>query len=133
MGNDIREQFLDRKFLTPEQYSHLMAERRVNYGKMPRKMKFNPDDIRSNSYFLQEIKPRGERVYSRFSDIEKKSPKFGQSNSLHALNAAGHGSLRLTALENQILGGVAAKTNQITFDKFYKKTVRERRLAVSGS
>lgn len=130
MAKDLREQLSDRKQLSAQQYDLLMAERKVNYGRMGWKTRFNAEDIRSNSYFLQEIKSRGERVYSRFSDIEKKSNNYTGGPTLHALSAAGHSNLRLAALEYQMLNAGLPKDSVPNFDKFYKKTIRERRMAV---
>lgn len=130
MATRIREQLSERKQLSAPQFDHLMVDRRANYGKMGWRPRFNPEDVRRDSYFLQEIKPRGERTYSKFSNVEDKVGNQGQSHSIHSLSASGHGNMRLAAIEHQILSNSVTKDDIPNFDKFYKKTIRDRRLAV---
>lgn len=130
MARGIREQLQGRKHLSAAQYDQLMVERKVNYGRMGWKPRFRPEEVRSDSFFLQEVKPKGERIYSKFSNVEEKTGNHSQPYLIHSLSAAGHGNMRLATIERHMLGPSLEQNTNTNFDKFYKKTIQERRLAV---
>lgn len=130
LSASVKEQLEQRVQMSAADFDHLMMERKVNYGRFGWRPKFNPEVIRTNSYFLQEIKPRGERVYCRFSEVDKLNNEGRLEHNIHALSAAGHGNQRLAMISSHMLQSTTQRQITPSFDKFYKKDVNQRRLAV---
>lgn len=130
LSESIKDQLSSRVHLSAAEFDHLMMERKVNFNRFGWKPKFNPEIIRKESYILQEVKPRGERVYCKFSEVEKISNGNRLGHNIHALSAAGHGNQRLAMISSHMLHSSTLKNPPPSFDKFYKKDINQRRLAV---
>lgn len=140
LGKCINDQLADRKKVSPAEFDLMMSERRANYGRLNRRIPFSADSLRIGAYFLQEIKSRGERVYLKYTDLipdeTRNNTGPGFQNNKHPAMA------RLLSLSHTLLpkDGLEDFSDKFSmqpaqalasFDKFYKRDIKERREIVS--
>lgn len=140
LAKSVADQLAERKKVSPPEFDLMMTERKANYGRLNRRIPFSADALRIGAYFLQEIKSRGERVYLKYSDLVPGTT--GSENSTGYTNTKHPAMARLLSLSHTLLPkdgledtsdkfGVRQTQALASFDKFYKRDIKERREIVT--
>ena len=129
LKKSIDEQLANRTKITTADYEQIMIERKQNYGRMDTRPKLQPQLIRKGAFFLQQIKQHGQRVYAKLEGVELDSASVS-GPGLSASTPAGQRLMALTGILKPSLQVQKEQQNAAAFDKFYKKTIGERRQAV---
>ena len=131
----------DRILIDPREYEKMMDERILNYTRKGYRPKMQASYIRPNAYILQEIKERGERLYTKYTSTQdqpssplKHNDKVEAAAGSRRVEGAGRGGNERIMMVARHMGvPISSRIVDSGYDKFYKKTMEERRRIVGVS
>lgn len=126
LSQSVREQLASRSKLAPRDYDLLMAARKENYGRHPRKLQVQFDEVRAGVYFLRDIGEQGQRQYMRMEELGKAAGRLSEG--------PGKGGLgRIAQLTRQMEESRQNTPAKMSMDKFYLKDMKTRQDIVSNT